>query len=43
METKLLVATKYLDHKEWLGGLRPVLMKIAAECHVGWDFVAKIE
>ena len=43
METKLFVAAKYLDHKERLGGLRPVLTKVAAECHVGWDFVAKIE
>ena len=43
METKLFVAAKYLDHKERLGGLRPVLTKVAAECHVGRDFVAKIE
>ncbi len=43
METKLFVAAKCLDHKERLGGLRPVLMKVTAECHVGWDFVAKIE
>ena len=25
------------------GGLRPILSMIAAECRVGWDFVAKIE
>jgi hypothetical protein len=43
METKLFVAVKYLDHKERLGGLRPVLTKVAAEYHVGRDFVAKIE
>ena len=43
METKLFVVAKYLDHKERLGGLRPVLTKVAAECHVRWDFVAKIE
>ncbi len=43
METKLIVAAKYFDHKERLGGLRPVLRKVAAECQVGWDFVAKIE
>ena len=43
METKLFVAAKYLDHKEMWGGLRPILSRIAAECHVGWDFVAKIE
>ena len=43
METKLFVAARYLDHKERLGGLSPVLTKVAAECHVGWDFVAKIE
>ena len=43
METKLFVAVKYLNHKERLGGLRPVLTKVAAECHVGWDFVTKIE
>jgi hypothetical protein len=43
METKLFVAAKYLDHKEMRGGLRPILSMIAAECRVGWDFVAKIE
>ncbi len=43
METKLFVAVKCLDHKKRLGGLRPVLRKVAADCHVGWDFVAKIE
>ena len=43
MEMKLFVAAKYLDHKEMQGGLRPNLSRIAAECHVGWDFVAKIE
>jgi hypothetical protein len=43
MEMKLFVASKYLDHKEMRGGLRPILSSIAAACHVGWDFVAKIE
>jgi len=43
MEMKLFVAAKYLDHKEMRGGLWPNLSRIAAECHVGWDFVAKIE
>jgi hypothetical protein len=43
METKLFVAAKYLNHKERFGGLRPVLTKVAAKCHVGRDFVAKIE
>ncbi len=43
MDTKLFVAAKYLDHKERLGGLRPVLTKVAAECRVGRDFVAKIK
>jgi transposase len=43
METKLFVAAKYLDHKEMRGELRPILSRIAAECRVGWDFVAKIE
>ncbi len=43
METKLFVVAKYLNHKEWLGGLRPVLTKVAAEYHVGRGFVAKIE
>ncbi len=43
LDTKLFVAAKYLDHKERLGGLRPVVTKVAAECHVGWDFVVKIE
>ncbi len=43
MEMKLFVAAKYLDHKEMRGGLRPVLSRIAAECRVGRDFVAKIE
>ncbi len=40
---KLFVAAKYLNHKERFGGLRPVLTKVAAECQVGRDFVAKIE
>jgi hypothetical protein len=43
METKLFVVAEYLNHKERLGGLRPVLTKVAAERHVGRDFVAKIE
>ncbi len=43
MDTKLFVATKYLKHNERLGGSRPVLTKVAAECRVGRDFVAKIE
>jgi hypothetical protein len=43
MEMKLFVAAKFLDYKEMRGGLRPNLSRIAAECHVGWDFVAKIE
>ena len=29
--------------QERLGGLRPVLTKVAAECRVGREFVAKIE
>jgi hypothetical protein len=33
----------HLDHKERLGGLRPVLTKVAAECRVGRDFVGIIE
>ncbi len=40
---KLFVATKYLEHNERLGGLRPVLTVVAAECRVGRDFVAKTE
>jgi hypothetical protein len=43
MDMKLFVAAKYLNHKKRLGGLRPVLTKVAAECRVGRDFVAKIE
>ncbi len=43
MEKWLFVAAKYLNRKERLGGLRPVLTKVAAECHVGRDFMAKIE
>jgi hypothetical protein len=43
LEVKLFVAAKYLDHKERLGGLWPVVTKVAAECHVGWDFVVEIE
>ena len=43
MGNKLFVAAKYLDHKERLGGLRPSLRRVAAECRVGKDFVAKIE
>ncbi len=43
MDTKLFIATKYLKHNERLGGSRPVLTEVAAECRVGRDFVAKIE
>jgi hypothetical protein len=43
MDMKLFVAAKYLNHKEMWGGLQPILSRIAAECHVGWDFVAKSE
>jgi hypothetical protein len=43
MDTKLFVATKFLEHNERLGGSRPVLTEVAAECHVGRDFLAKIE
>ena len=39
MDTKLLVATKYLEHNARLGGLRPVLTEVAEECRVGRDFV----
>jgi len=37
MDTKLLVATKYLEHNARLGGSRPNLTEVAAECHVGRD------
>jgi hypothetical protein len=40
MDTKLFVAAKYLNHKERFGGLRPVLMKVAAECRFGRDFTS---
>ena len=43
MDTKVLVATKYLEHNARLGGLRPVLTEVAVECRVGRDFEAKIE
>ena len=43
LSSLLLIAVKYLDHKERLGGLRPALRRVAAECRVGKDFVAKIE
>ena len=43
IDTKLFVAEKYLDHKERLRGLWPVLTKVTAECWVGRGFVAKIE
>jgi hypothetical protein len=43
MDTKLLVATKYLEHSARLWGSRPILLEIAAECRVGRQFVAKIE
>ena len=43
MEVKLLAAAKYLDHKGRLGGLRPAVTQVAAKCHVGKDFVCKIE
>ncbi len=43
LEVKLLVAAKYLDHKERLGGLRHVVTQVAAECRIGKDIVCKIE
>ena len=43
MEVKLFVAAKYPNHKERLGGLWPVVTKVAAECHVERHSVAKIE
>ena len=43
MDVKIFVAATYLDHKERLGGRRPIVTKVAAECHVGKDFVVKIE
>jgi hypothetical protein len=43
MDTKLFIAARYLEHNARLGGSRPVLMEVAAECRVGKDFVAKIE
>ncbi len=43
MDTKLFIATRYLEHNARLGGSRPVLMEVAAECRVGKDFVAKVE
>ncbi len=43
LDVKLFLAAKYLDHKERLGGRQPVVTKVAAECHVGKDFVVKIE
>jgi hypothetical protein len=43
LEVELLVAAKYLNHKERLGVLRSVVTQVAAECHFGKDFVFKIE
>ena len=43
LDVKLFVAAKYLDHKERLGGRRPIVTKFTAECHVGKDVVVKIE
>ncbi len=43
MDTKLFMAMKYLKHNARLGELRPVLMEVAVECHVGRHFVAKVE
>jgi hypothetical protein len=45
LDVKLLVAAKYLNHKERLGGLRsrPVVTLAAAECRVMKKFVCKIE
>jgi hypothetical protein len=43
LEVKLLVAVKYLDHKERLGGLRPVVTQVAAKCRIWKGFVCKIE
>jgi hypothetical protein len=43
IDIKLFVMAKYLNHKERLVGLRPVLTKVPAECQVGRDFVAKNE
>jgi hypothetical protein len=43
INVKLFVAAKYLDHKERLNGMRPVMSKIALECHVSKKLMVKIE
>ena len=43
MDTKLFVAMRYLEHNARLGGSRPVLTEVTAECRAGRDFVSNIE
>ena len=35
LDVKLFVAEKYLDHNERSGEMRPVVTKVAVDCHVG--------
>jgi hypothetical protein len=43
VDVKLFIAANYLDHKERLNGMQPVVTKVSVECHVGKTFVVKIE
>jgi hypothetical protein len=43
MDAKVFVAAKYLNHKERLNEMRPVMSKVALECHFCKTFVVKIE
>jgi hypothetical protein len=43
MDVKLFVAAKYLNHKESLNVMQPVVSNAAVECHVCKKFDVKIE
>ena len=43
LEMMMYIAAVYVDHMEKSGGKRPVAMQVARRCHVGKDFVIKVE
>ena len=43
MDVKLFIVAKYLNHKERLNGMQPVVTKVDAECRVAKPSVGKIE
>ncbi len=43
MDVKLFLTAKYLNRKEKISGMRPVLTKVAVECCIVKTFVVKIE